>query len=181
MAHRWQQNQLTTSIHRNLLTSTHFRKKYDSYLVKLQNACLTPCSSVMCCRTFLSLLVSLALWRCTSSGHLFQKAEAPPVLKHCPDTNELLICILTRSFSNYWLAVLLTSNYFLTKLQSAKFSVTRVNLIMLWTVGKCVFADKAPHTAHLSQYGPLTVNLASYQRRMWEKEAELLQQVDQCT
>lgn len=181
MAHRWQQNQLTTSIHRNLLTSTHFRKKYDSHLVKLQNACLTPCSSVMCCRTFLSLLVSLALWHCTSSGHLFQKAEAPPVLKHCPDTNELLICILTRSFSNYWLAVLLTSNYFLTKLQSAKFSVTRVNLIMLWTVGKCVFADKAPHTAHLSQYGPLTVNLALYQRRMWEKEAELLQQVDQCT
>jgi len=41
-------------------------------------------------------------------------------------------------------------------------------------VGKCVFADKAPHTTHLTQYDPHTVNLAPYQGRVWEKEAKLL-------
>lgn len=115
-----------------------------------------------------------ALGQRASSGSSLPEGRSSTSTENLPYLSELLICVLIWSFSNYWLAVLLTSNYFFAKLESAKFAMTGMNLIIPRAVGKCVFADKAPHTTHLTRYDPHMMNLAPYQRRIWEKEAKLL-------
>lgn len=70
-----------------------------------------------------------------------------------PSPSEL-ICALTRISPNYCLALLLTSDYFLTKLKSAKFAMTGMHLMLAGAGGKCVFADKTPHSSHLTQQHP---------------------------
>lgn len=132
------------------MTSTHFRKKCGFQLVKLQNACLMLCGFGMCCKVF-----SLC-WPPWLGGNvlhlfvLFPEGRSSTSTENVPYLSKLLICVLIWSFSNYSLVLLLTADYFFTKPESAKFAMTSMNLIIARAAGKCVCADKAPLSTHLT-------------------------------
>lgn len=168
LAHRWQQNQLTTSIHRNLLTSPHFRKKCNFQLVKLPSAGLTLCGFEMCCE-MPSPHQPPWFWAWAASGYPSPGCRASTSAAGLPSSSKPLICVLIWIFSSYWLALLLTSDYFLTKLKSAKFAMTGMNLVTAGAVGKCVSADKTPHTPHLAQHNPYTAPDTAPEKNVGEK------------
>lgn len=98
-----------------------------------------------------------------------QDAEPPPVLQvFLPPASRSSVFSFEFSQATVWHCYL-TSDYFLTKLKSAKFAMTGMNLVTAGAVGKCVSADKTPHTPHLAQHNPYTAPDTAPEKNVGEK------------
>lgn len=98
---------------------------------------------------------TLALGQWVSSGYSFPEGRSSTTTENLPYLSELLICVLICGFSNYWLAMLLTSNYFFHKTRVSKICNDWYESHNTMSSGKvCFCRQDTPHNSFNSVWSP---------------------------